>query len=638
MLKKVLSKIFNPPQEIFIFKIYMYWFLLLIGVFMFFQGRISSEYSTLLMILFASGLFILRFLRGNIYLYKKHIYLLITFLVILCISTIYSINIYKSILGLVLFLSVFIIFVLTFDIFSNTKIIKWFLAWLLFLGSIFSIFGIYLYFTGASSNFISTFSNSFESVSFLLLIIPISFYFYISSKNLYLKTINLFTLSLLYISSVLAFNYFGYGVILLETLLLIILFRRYIYKDILKFILLIFVVGIFSFIFIHFHKPQVLLNSSNLSNVINLTQNQRVSLYKKEISIMFNKPFFGYGLSTFSNVFKKFQYAPWLYLKNSFSTYMSIFIDTGILGGLAVFIFIISFIYNAWFSIKENLKYFKYTKNIPNNLVYFPLYISIFSIFVYAIFYDILFLVPIMSLLFILIGISFRNFKTEDILSIRLSNSILILSLILFIFGIFLFLSTTFFNDGTKILSNVNLNKSEIITSKGYFKNSISFLPINSNSYYEMGLIDESLKNYKGAVNNLDLSLKYNNFSPKIYYELGKIYFNTHKYKKSLYYFKKAYNFNRYYSPNYILGLGEFYMYRKNPILEKSIYLQAINKYFPLNKFHKKYNNVFFNNNMNNIVDQMYINLFNLTKNKKYIEESSSLSSISIFAPHIKKK
>ena len=53
----VVKKILNPPIELLVFKIYIYWLVIIFIVFLFFAQNMSNTSAVLVLNIFASGLF-----------------------------------------------------------------------------------------------------------------------------------------------------------------------------------------------------------------------------------------------------------------------------------------------------------------------------------------------------------------------------------------------------------------------------------------------------------------------------------------------------------------------------------------------------------------------------------------------------
>ena len=131
-MKNLLSKIFNPPLDIFVFKIYIYWFILGISIFIFFANYLASLFAALVLLIFSSGLYILRYLRGGMKSPFQIAYLFPTFIIFAVLSIFFSVDKYSSILSIIIYFSLFIIFLLSFDILHEPKVLKWFMSWLIF--------------------------------------------------------------------------------------------------------------------------------------------------------------------------------------------------------------------------------------------------------------------------------------------------------------------------------------------------------------------------------------------------------------------------------------------------------------------------------------------------------------------------
>jgi tetratricopeptide (TPR) repeat protein/O-antigen ligase len=632
-MKQLLNKIFNPPLDILVFKIYIYWFILGISIFIFFSNYLSSLFSVLVLLIFSSGFFILRYLRGDIRSPFKIAYLFPIFMIFAIISIFFSVDKYSSILSIITYISLFIIFMLSFDILSEPKVLKWFLSWLLFIGVIFSIVGIIYYVGGYSHYLVGTLNSSFISAAFLLLLIPVSFYFYIFSNKVSSRVINLFTLSILIVSLFITYSYFSYIALFVEIVLILFILRNYWVKDIVKIFFLI-VVSIVLFVAVSkYNKPfdKIYNTSSNITDVLNISSSQRIRLYEKEWNIFIAKPFFGYGIGTNSDVFKKFEYSPWLYLSGGYNVFINLFLDVGVFGGLAFLGFFGIILYYGFYSIFSNPKYLKLKNNPPKNFIFIPIFVSIFGVILYSFFNNDLSYISILLPLFIFVGIVFNYFNLDKKFFKTFANIVFVFSIVFIVISIDLYLSGVFFNNGIKVIDgSLSLNKSQVNSALNYFDNSALLFPFNFNTYNEIGISFEYLKEYNKSIDNFKKSLSINSYNPNANYQLGRAYYNNNEYKKSLVYFKKAYNFNKLYNPLYLLSLGEYYSFRKQNSKSEKIYKEAI-KLFPLkNLIHEDYPQIFYNNNDNSNLSNIYTNLYSMTKNIKYYNLYEELSPLHI--------
>ena len=476
-------------------------------------------------------------------------------------------------------------------------------------------------------------NSSFVSAAFLLLLIPISIYFYIFSNKVSSKIINLFALSVLLVSLFITFSYFAYIALFIEIIFTLFILRQYWIKDIVKIFFLV-VVSLVLFVSVtKYQKPinPVYNTSSNITDVLNISASQRIKLYEHEWTIFIKRPFFGYGIGTNSDIFKKYEYSSWLYFSGGYNMFINLFLDVGIFGGLAILGFFGSILYYGFYSIFFNPKYLQFKKNPPKNFIFIPIFISILGVIFYSFFNNDLSYISVLLPLFIFIGVIFNYFNLKERILKTFSNIVFVLSIIFIIVSMDLYLSGIFFNNGIKVLDGtLSLNKSQVNTALNYFDNSAILFPFNFNTYDEIGISYEYLKEYNNSINNFKKSLSINSYNPNANYQLGKAYYNNNEYKKSLIYFKDAYDFNKLYNPLYNLSLGEYYSYRKQNTKSKKIYKEAISL-FPVNSFiHRNYSQIFYNNNDNSNLSNIYANLYSMTKNKKYYTLYEDLSPLHI--------
>ena len=622
-----IKKLINPPIQPFVFKIYIYWFLITITAFLFFSQNISNTSNILILSIISFGFFILRFLRGDIKFPKNFGYIFLAFIVFCIISLFFTINFYTSLLYFLYYLSGFIIIILSFDILSDTKIIRWFFGFLLFIASIFTLYSIYNYIIGYDPRLTGTLLSPDIAAGFLLFVIPISLYFTLSYKSTFSRLMSIF-LSILFISALyITFSRGAYISFIIEMIIIFIVLYRYFFKKKLQYIIMILIILVLSFSLSSLHSSTA--NRVSLSHISSVTSgtvqslsfSDRLDVYARSIDLVFKKPIFGFGIGTFSEAFLKYQNKPWVYFKYTHNQYLEMFTEGGIIGGG---IFLLFFVYLFLKGISDIYKKRgdKYKERFPKYLLYTFIFASLSGtmshVFIDYDWYNI----AIFFLLVVFIGIYLNNFEN---ITLKIKNSILYS--LLFISFIMIFISLDLFYAENLFSVGVSAyNKGNLITAKAEFKNSINYNSYNSLSYIWLSSVYQNLHSYNNALIYLNKAKHIDPYNADILYRIGDVYLALGNHKKALVYYHRAYDFNHYSNPKYVLALAEDYSFLKNTKESIRLYKMAIHKYFPLNNTYKAYQEFYKLNGFDLNLSYIYTNLSILTHNNKYKKEAGKLA------------
>ncbi|MCL4392767.1 O-antigen ligase family protein [Patescibacteria group bacterium] len=621
-----IKKLINPPIEPFVFKIYIYWVLITITAFLFFSQNISNTSNILILSILSFGFFILRFLRGDIKFPSKFGYIFLAFIIFCIISLFFTINFYTSILYFLYYLSGFFILILSFDILSDIKTVRWFFGILLFIASVFTLYSIYNYIIGYDVRLTGTLLSPDIAAGFLLFIIPISLYFTIAYKSTFSRLMSIF-LSILFITALyITFSRGAYISFLIEMIIMLIVLYKYFFKKKLQYIILILITILFSFSLSLLHSS--VSNRISLSHISSVTSgtvqslsvNDRLDVYEKSIELTFVKPIFGFGIGTFGEVFLKYQNRPWVYFKYTHNQYLEMFVEGGIIGG-GIFLLFFSYLFLKGIIDIYRKRGDKYRERVPKYLLYIFVFASLSGTMSHSMIdYD-WYSITIFFLLMVFIGIYLNNFKDLGfILKKYISFSLLIISFVMILLSLDFFYAENLMSVGI-----AQYNKGNLIEAKYQFKNSLKFNPYNSLPYVWLASIYKDNRLYKKSLSNLSYAKSIDPYNADILYRIGSIYTYEGKNMEALKYYSKAYNFNHYSNPKYVLSLAETYGMLKNTKEAIKLYKLAIHKYFPLNNTYKSYQEFYKLNGFDLNLGYIYTNLYILTHNIKYKKEASKL-------------
>jgi tetratricopeptide (TPR) repeat protein len=464
------------------------------------------------------------------------------------------------------------------------------------------------------------------AAGFLLFIIPISLYFTLAYRNTFQRLLSIF-LSILFITALyITFSRGAYISFLIEIIIIFFVLYRYFFQEKMQYIILIILTIILSFSLSLMHSSissRVSLShitSITLGNTQSLSVNDRLDVYEKSIELVFIKPIFGYGIGTFGEAFLRYQNKPWVYFKYTHNQYLEMFVEGGLVGGG---IFLLFFVYLFLRGIKDIYKKRgdKYKKRIPKSLIYVFIFASLSGTMSHSMIdYD-WYSIPIFFLLMVFIGIYLNNFKDITLNLKKYALVGLLISFIMIILSLDLFYSENLLNIGIS-----QYNKGNLIESKYQFKNSLTFNPYNSLAFIWLAAVYKDRGLYQNALSTLIHAKNIDPYNADILYRIGNVYMAMGKHKKSLYYYKKAYNFNHYSDPKYVLALAEDYSFLKNTRESIKLYKGAIHKYFPLNNTYKSYQEFYKLNGFDLSLSYIYTNLSILTHSNKYKNEANKLA------------
>ncbi len=631
-MKKFLISIFNPPIDLFVFKIYIYWLLLSFVLFLFFSQAWQQPVSYIILGITVFGILILRLMRDDIKIPVVPSVILGAFLLFSIISTFFSINIFTSITNLIFYLSIFILFILSFDIFSSWNLIKWFMYWVLFITCIFCIYAIYHYLIGYDPRLTGTLLSPDTAAGFLIMIIPFSFYMLINKyKSRFITVMSVLTPSILVSSLFITFSRAAYLSMLVAIILFGIVLFRYFSKNFIKvlFFLLLTIGLSYSLSLLQPHVASR-VSLSGITNALvgpsNISRVDRIDVYKRSLSIIKNFPIVGSGLGTFGEIFKKYQDIPWVYFDYTHNQYLQIFVEEGIIGGL---IFLSYFIYLGFIGLRNIYKdrFSKFKQSFPKNLLYIFIFSGVLASMLHVLLdYD-WEIIPVFFLFSIMVGMCFNLYKDTKYIYIqgKIVFISFIISILFILFCLYLFLGELYFKKGESAYYNNNLSASII-----YLKRSTKFLPFDSAPYVWEALAYGNQMKYNVANSLLNIALKLDPYNADIMNKIGENYVYANKHKQALSALYEAYDFNKYSDPSFVLDLSEDLSYLRYMKKAVALYKQAITKYFPLNSTYRGYSQFYKLNGVDVSLGYIYLNLYILTGNKKYYKISNSINGVSI--------
>lgn len=259
---------------------------------------------------------------------------------------------------------------------SNFNLLEIFAFLFVGISFILVLIGIYFYETGVRSGMTSTFYNSNAFAGYLLFALPVALYLFFSSKYSFQgKYLISFSAILILSAFILTGSRGGYLSFLIPLLLLIgLFFRIEDKKRILKktgilllgcflAVNILFSVkeGKFSIFFVDSPKVQtsvpkektVQSSSPAVSSGKSITD--RLSYWKGGMEMFKEKPWLGWGLGSYKDIYPRFQSRAESYAKYPHNYYVGVLSETGIVGAVPFYLFILTLLYWGIKRYKEQI-------------------------------------------------------------------------------------------------------------------------------------------------------------------------------------------------------------------------------------------------------------------------------------------
>lgn len=216
--------------------------------------------------------------------------------------------------------------------------------------SILSFYGLFQYFfiipylnSNDSSALLKAFENRVVSVltspaafaSVILLILPLNLFVYLIEERRDLRSIFLVMLALNFTALVLTKSKSGLVALILQLLLIMNFTKsrdRKIYNA--AFLILLSFISLLSFYLLFFINQNTSLSSVIDNAYVSLSG--RLSLWKTALKMFLDNPFLGFGANAFKSGIYKYQ-ADGFYSTNAHSTFLQVFAEMGITGGIGIF-------------------------------------------------------------------------------------------------------------------------------------------------------------------------------------------------------------------------------------------------------------------------------------------------------------
>ncbi len=513
------------PYGKFIEKVYLSILVLVFVILIAKTGNIppvSYEGKVLIMAVGIGGLFILRSLRNKVYFPKTYTVLISLFLVFSIITTIFSVNVYNSMLRLMELFAALLLGVLAYDIVYGKYSRRWLLNTLTTVVVISLLYGIVRY------------VFPIDATSRTSLIYPLGFPVYMGGMILAflpytlsstLKTRgmrrNLFLIAslILLLSLWLTFSQIIYviGLIEIAVFLYINLFtgRRPLRKDRFYIPLLgVVVVAVILGFVMHFPTSGTIPYTPSSISDRTISPAFRVDLYQQAWHSFATSPLVGTGLGNFKITSVYYLSNPWHLSYYLYNDIFEMFVSEGFIGGF-LFVAIFGYILYEIFRKENRIKIF-----MKQNPETFELTIGILALIVLALFYPILNVETLLFTLFLFVGMLLKDLRIDNFkrfyfgnLSLGAFNG---LSVFLVLLTLYFFIINNWYVGVRDAYSSTS--NSQLSTIQQPVEKIVQFNPLDTEYSAVLSQIYISANQYDKAMNMDKQALKYNSKSPYLIY------------------------------------------------------------------------------------------------------------------------
>ncbi len=273
---------------------------------------------------------------------------LFIFLVVVTVSSFFSINRYKSFSQLILLLAYFLIYISAYKYFWNWDKIKKIVQVIFYVGGIVSIIAIIMFMYQSSDRATGLLYNANALGSYLLFSLLIGLVFLFNKNKKKIETILIIiTLILIIIAYLLTYSYTSWVSFVLPFIIYIIYFRKKIFtKKVISIFLIVMVVFVGSLILLRYQ------NSKDMTSAIKVYENisgehfsfsyeQRNNYNLANLEIFVDNPFIGTGYNTFQSVYGRYYKSINEQPRYAHNYYLQTLSETGLAGLLSFMVFII---------------------------------------------------------------------------------------------------------------------------------------------------------------------------------------------------------------------------------------------------------------------------------------------------------
>lgn len=610
-------------------KVYLFVFLVAFIVLIFKAGgSVATEEIVAILAVGAGGLFILRSLRRKIYFPKVYTSLLCVFLFIALLATIFSVNIYNSLLVLIELFAVGMFSILAYDVIYGKYSRRWILNAFTLVVTIVMLYGIRQYIIDKTALIYPLYLPAYMG-TLALAFLPYSLSSAIKTKG-FKKYFFMVCTGILGLSLILTFSKVVYVVGLMEigvfTYVNLFMGRKVLRKD--KFyipLLVLAVIVALVSILLHYKTSSTIpfINTSISDRDVPLSLH--LDLYKQAWGSFLSYPIIGSGFGNFKEVSLYHQTGAWNIMYSMYNDLLQPFISAGILGGIA-FLSLIGYMLYLMVNKVNFIKIVK--KQSPETL---ELSLGIVAILLMSLYFPVLEVAPILFVLFVFFGILLKALNVDNVKRYYLGNLSIGMINGLALFTIFISAYFYYFNYQYQNIQN-SLSTATPAEVEKQLTPLVKFVPIDTEYSSLLSQVYLSQNEVSQASSMVNEALKYDRDSVYLRYSQALIdYFNSNT-KGASKVVNKLVSEAPYADPSfYLLVLQLDQQAGNNTVFTKE--LNAVAKKFPINATYYLYQPIFTDLGYSSSLAKVYLELAILTKNNADITIAGELdpSSLSVF-------
>lgn len=517
---------------------------------------------------------------GNKFYTNPNFYLIL-FLIIVFITSFFSVNKYNSFSLLFLLLSYAAVYFAAYFYFRNWRLIKIITHFIFFVGVLASLIALFMFTFQSANRAYGLLFNSNALGSYLLFGLPLGIVLTLWYRNSIFRYLYFFGFLVVCLTFLLTYSYTGWVSFIVPFLILILYFRKIIFTR--RHTLILLIILLIGFIFLTFFRYQqshnlkeaILVYKTISSESLIFSFSQRLLFNQSAWEIFKDYSLTGSGYNTFQSIYARYYHTVFEQPRYTHNYYLQTAAETGIFGFLALIIFLILLFRNSFKVIKKE-------KEEEKKYYLLGLSLGVLGSAIHSLF-DFGWQFPAVFILFWLeagmlmawgkkttdhgLQTTARQIEKVGVSTLwpRVVKTItIILALIIFIRGLTVFAGAYYLQQATSAADNGDLEN-----EYKYYENSFKFDPdsINLANY-----IQERIKfpfilkadDYKMMEDKLQKQLSINTENYYVHWTLGKVYFLQDKFSLAEDEYKEAIKYNPVFRPDVYYDLAFLYFQQKN--------------------------------------------------------------------------
>jgi len=528
--------------------------------------------------------------------YKSPNFYLILFLIIVFLTSFFSISKYNSFSLLFLLLSYAAVYFAAYFYFRDWRLIRIITNAIFIIGVLTSLISLIMFNFQSAGRAYGLLFNANALGSYLLFSLPLGFVLTFWYRNTKLRFLYFFGLLVIILGFLIAYSYTGWVSFLIPFLILISYFRRIIFtKRNLLILLLILFIGfisltLFRYTQSHDLKEAILVYKTISSESFIFSFSQRLLFNQSAWEIFRDNPIFGSGYNTFQSIYARYAHTVFEQPRYTHNYYLQTAAETGIFGFLALVIFIILL-------FKSSFKFIKKEKDEEKKYYLLGLGLGMVGSVIHSLF-DFGWQFPAVFILFWLMSgmlmawgrktTDYSLQTTEDRQEVVKKTSLwpkivsaasIILALIIFVRGLTVFAGAYYFSKAENAVS-----KGELIEANSFYLDGLKYDPDPTKlvNYVQNRIKFNFLlkqEDYEELENKLKKLLTVDRENYYAHWVLGRVYFLQDKFSLAESKYKEAIRYNPVFKPDVYYDLALLYYKQENYNQSKRTIFSILEKY-----------------------------------------------------------